>query len=132
MDPDGAFTPCRCGNMQARWVNSAFGTVEIKARDRFYVRMIGMHNDFLRAGADSKNLTHEQWRNLHDELCETAHGYLFHKGFRNCPVAIIAVGEASGIYWAPRDSDSGQPSGNDRGNNVNNISGSDKDDSVRN
>jgi hypothetical protein len=99
MDPGGAWTRCRCGNMQARWVDPRTGTVAVSARDRTTARIIGLHNGFLRAAYQRPALRNEGWREAHDDLVDHAHGYVFHRSNRACPVAIVRVGDTSDIRW---------------------------------
>lgn len=89
---------CRCQNASARWLDPVRGTVEVSARDRQRVRILGIHNQFLQL---STQLTqNQQWAEWHDLVTGDADGYLFHKDKRNCWVALVRVGESSDTFWA--------------------------------
>lgn len=103
MDPGGAPTSCRCGNLTARWENPVRGTVRATAKDRESVRFIGMHNGFLRFAATAPawgDIGNAKWRAEHERICaEDADGYIFSQQFRNCPFAIVKVGTTNDIRW---------------------------------
>ena len=106
LDPDGAWTACRCGNSEARWLDADAGTVRVRAKDKGLVRILGLNNSFLlRAikGADHLDLVEaggqwEWWRKLH-ELATDAKGYIFDRQFRACWACIVKVNETSDIKW---------------------------------
>lgn len=106
LDPSGAWTVCRCGNLEARWLDPDRGTVRAKAREQGHVRFIGFNNTYLIGAA--KGATHmdmvkaggqwEWWRQLHDQAT-SAPGYIFDKDKRACWATIVKVGETSDIAW---------------------------------
>lgn len=92
---------CRCGNATAAWVDPNRGTVQVWARLRHTVRVLGIHNSFLRAGmALTVPHQHHTWRDLHEEVVSNqSDGYLFHQDRRGCWVALIQVGESNDTSW---------------------------------
>ncbi len=98
---DAAPVTCRCGQCSARWIDSAKGTVEVSAQDRGRVRILGIHNQFLRLSTEIRGGRNSEWAAWHTAVTEGAEGYLFHKDKRNCWVALIQVGESSDTFWAP-------------------------------
>jgi hypothetical protein len=106
LDPSGAWTVCRCGNLEARWLDPDKGTVRAKAKDHGCVRFIGFNNTYLIGAA--KGPTHlqmveaggqwEWWRKLHGEAT-TSPGYIFDKDKRACWATIVKVGETNDIAW---------------------------------
>jgi hypothetical protein len=107
MDPTGAWTACRCGQMQARWEDAQRGLVRVKAELPDLVRIIGMNNGFLRAAfqlqAKSPQLTvDEYWQHKHRiECAEIPDTHLFHNNHRGCWACIIRVGETGDVKWEP-------------------------------
>lgn len=95
---DGSWGNCACGNVQIRWSDAQKGLVKVKASNPDLVRIMGIHNQFLReAIADLSNLG---WRAVTKDICENqSEGYLFDKNRRNCPVVIVRVGETDDISW---------------------------------
>jgi len=101
LPPDGEWGSCRCGNASARWLDSTQGTVEVRAADRSKVRIIGMHNGFLRGAYWSEFYAPPvYWRELHETICQEADGYLFHADKRCCWACVIQVGESNDVFWA--------------------------------
>jgi hypothetical protein len=108
LDPKGAWTACRCGNCEARWLDPDKGTVRVKALDQLAVRILGLNNHYLINGA--RGPTHmamveaggqwEWWRKLHDEATN-APAYIFDKSRRSCWATIVKVGETNDITWEP-------------------------------
>lgn len=106
LDPDGAWTPCRCGNMQARWLDPERGTVKVKAKNREHARMIGFNNHFLIKGAlgfEHHEMVEaggqwEAWQKLH-EKATNAPGYIFDASKRGCWACIVKVNETNDITW---------------------------------
>lgn len=106
LDPEGGWTVCRCGNLQARWLDPDKGTVKVKAQDQNRARMIGFNNHYLIGAA--KGPAHldmvkaggqwEWWRQLHDQATH-APGYIFDKDKRACWATIVKVGETNDITW---------------------------------
>lgn len=108
LDPSGAWTVCRCGNAEARWLDPNMGTVRVKAKDQTRVRILGLNNEFLVAAV--KGPTHlemvsaggqwEWWRKLHEKACD-AKGYVFDKDKRGCWACLVKVNETNDITWEP-------------------------------
>jgi hypothetical protein len=106
LDPKGAWTACRCGNLEARWLDPDKGTVKVRAKDQSRVRMLGLNNTYLIGAA--KGPTHaemvtaggqwEWWRKLHDDATN-APGYVFDKTKRACWATLVKVGETNDITW---------------------------------
>jgi hypothetical protein len=106
LDPSGAWTVCRCGNLEARWLDPDKGTVRVRAKDQSRVRMLGLNNQYLIGAA--KGPTHaemvaaggqwEWWRKLHDEATN-APGYVFDKSKRACWATLVKIGETNDIAW---------------------------------
>jgi hypothetical protein len=103
-DPNGAWTVCRCGNVQARWLDPHRGTVRVKAKDPRTARIIGLNNSFLYNALDTatgRALTmNEDWRDAHDQATN-APGYVFDKSSRACWACIVEVGQTGDISWEP-------------------------------
>lgn len=100
LDPDGAWTPCRCGNMAARWIDANKGTVSVKATNRERARILGMNNQMLTAAVNAGSHDDECWKKKHDEATN-AKGYIFDKSARDCWACIVRVGETGDITWEP-------------------------------
>ncbi|MDP9439061.1 MAG: hypothetical protein M3P49_09985 [Actinomycetota bacterium] len=94
---------CRCGNVTGEWVDPVRGTVRVEARNREAVRMLGLHNGFLKYAfferLDGKPTTDEQWRRAHGLLTGESKGFLFHDDRRGCPFVIFRVGETNDVWW---------------------------------
>jgi hypothetical protein len=107
LDPEGAWTCCRCGNSEARWLDAEKGSVRCRAKDRSKLRVIGMNNKYLVVGvrgpsyADLK-LTDRWawWRKLH-EASTLVEGLIFDKDKRACWATILKVGDTNDISWEP-------------------------------
>lgn len=100
LDPTGAATFCRCGNIEARWEDPHRGTVRVKAhKDRDSVRFIGLNNSFIRLVYDAPRHDHQHHKESHNLACDMAQGYLFHKEKRNCWAVVTRVGESNDIRW---------------------------------
>jgi len=100
LEPEGEWTRCRCGNLEARWVDPNRGTVSVRATNRAFARIIGMNNQMLLGAEESLN--DEDWKLLH-EIATDAKGYIFDKAFRGCWACIMKVGETGDISWAPEE-----------------------------
>lgn len=108
LEPEGKWTICRCGNMQARWVDPNKGTVRVVAQDRSRAFILGMNNHFLLTAVRGLSQEYmvaaggqgEAWRKLHEEATE-APGYIFDKAKRACWACIVKVGETGDISWEP-------------------------------
>lgn len=106
LEPNGAWTVCRCGNTEGRWLNPQEGQVRVRAKDRSFVRFLGLNNRFLiRAieGPTTKELIASGgqwswWKKLH-EFATDAKGYIFDKQFRECWAVVIKVGDTGDIKW---------------------------------
>lgn len=118
LDPSGAWTTCRCGNTEARWLDPNAGTVKVRARHREHARIIGVNNSFLIKGY--KGFTHEEmvaaggqweaWRKLHDQATD-APGYIFDKSKRACWACIVQVNETNDITWEEETPPKDPPTG---------------------
>jgi len=106
LDPDGAWTTCRCGNMQARWLDPRAGTVRVKAKYPGMARMLGLNNSYLLKGIegfDHHEMVEaggqwEAWRKLHQHATH-AKGYIFDESMRACWACIVKVNETGDIQW---------------------------------
>lgn len=106
LEPKGEWTPCRCGNAEARWLDPARGTVRVRAKDRELVRILGMNNAFLlsairglsRQDITAAGGTDSAWRRLHGEAVR-APGYLFDEARRACWACVVRIGETNDIAW---------------------------------
>ncbi len=102
LPPTGSVA-CRCGNVAGEWMDPARGTVRVEARNRETVRVLGLHNGFLKYAfferVDGKTTTDEQWREAHKFFTSTAERFLFHDDRRACPFVIFRVGETSDVHW---------------------------------
>jgi hypothetical protein len=99
------YTPCKCGNMEARWIDPNTGTVMIRARNRDHAKLIGLNNRMLHAMVylaldGGFDFSSERWRELHDDAT-AAPGYLFDKSRRNCWAVIIGIGSSNDVKWDP-------------------------------
>lgn len=93
------FTPCACGNMEAKWTDPQRGTVKVRAKVMFYARIIGMNNRFLTESPHGLNLPPDEQARMRHEIATTAPGYLFDKSNRNCWAVIIQKGDSSDVVW---------------------------------
>jgi hypothetical protein len=107
MFPKGSVT-CRCGNVTGWWIDPIRGIAKIKAKYKGDVRVIGMHNAFLKFAFHDKigGGTHDdsEWKSMHQLV--TDHGSehsMFDKNRRCCPLVIFRVGETSDVSWAADD-----------------------------
>ena len=107
LDPEGAWTECRCGNCSARWSDTSTGSVRCRAKDQSKLRIIGMNNTFLLAGSKGPSYADLKlggrwawWRKLH-EAATVAEGLIFDKDKRACWAAILKVGDTNDISWEP-------------------------------
>ena len=120
--PNGDWTSCYCGQAAMRWVDPRKGIAKVRADDKRFVRVIGIHNGFLRfavsqisnlpsvptieealekleAGNSSRFPNDEDWREFHKTAVEESSGYLFHSSRRACGMVIIRIGESNDITW---------------------------------
>jgi hypothetical protein len=110
LDPKGEWTVCRCGQLEARWLNPNAGTVRVKADHPSFARMLGLNNRYLIGacrGPDHHEMVAaggqwEWWRELHDKATE-APGYIFDKTKRACWATVVRVGETNDITWEPEE-----------------------------
>ncbi len=106
LDPEGEWTVCHCGNVQARWHDPGTGTVRVKARVRSVARIIGFHNGMLRRSINGPTEdevakagdSYKAWRQLHDDATN-AKGYIFDKSFRGCWACMFEVGATGDVKW---------------------------------
>lgn len=98
LDPRGDWTHCRCGNVSAKWLDSARGTVSVQAGIRDKARIIGFNNQMLQASVEAHD--NEGWKRMHDEATD-AKGYIFDKAMRGCWACILRVSETGDITWEP-------------------------------
>jgi hypothetical protein len=92
---------CECGNTAARWLDPDRGTVAVAARDRTFVRVIGMHNQFLLRALTMGQMW-DDVRDWHDIAIE-APGYVFDKSKARCWAVVCAVGSTSDTRWATEE-----------------------------
>jgi len=118
LDPNGAWTVCRCGACEARWEDPDRGTVrcrlggdpEVAQRrqqsDRQPLRILGLHNGYLipaikgpshQAMVDAGGQW-EWWRKL-AEAATKAPGYIFDAAMRATWATIVRVNETGDIKW---------------------------------
>lgn len=110
LEPTGKWTMCRCGNLEARWIDPQRGTVSVRAYDKSSARVIGFNNSFLTAaiqGPSHLDMVEagghwEAWRKLHD-VATAAPGYIFDKSMRSCWACVVRVGETGDIKWEPEE-----------------------------
>ena len=71
-------------------------------KDRERAKIIGVHNGLLAFGFKQHDFSPAGWRENHEILTsdEFAKGYVFHRDYRNCPVAIIPVGATPDTSWS--------------------------------
>jgi hypothetical protein len=100
-DPNGEVTYCRCGNTGARWEDPKRGIFKMRARDRRYARVIGIHNGLLEIGMDVLRLSDSDWRTAHEFAVRSADGYVFHESRRACWVAVLAPGQSADTSFEP-------------------------------
>lgn len=99
------FTPCKCGNLEVRWVDPERGTFEAKAKVKQRARIIGMNNSFLYQAFNLPQIgiqipgSDEGWRQAHDRATN-APGYLFDKKHRACWAGIFQIGQTADGKWA--------------------------------
>jgi len=107
LDPEGAWTNCRCGNSEARWLDVDTGSVRCRAKDQRGLRIIGMNNMFLLAGSKGPSYADLKvsdrwawWRKLH-ETATAIEGLIFDHNKRACWATIMKVGDTPDITWEP-------------------------------
>ena len=105
-DTDRSWRWCQCDHMGVRWRDGALGLLEVTAlHGPDHVRVLGMANTFLdQAIVGNVGLygtdPGEEWRLLHDTVCEEIpDSYLFHETRRHCWAAIIAVGDTGDVTF---------------------------------
>lgn len=99
LPPNGSVT-CRCGNVTAEWVDAQRGTARVQAYSPQDVRMIGIHNGFLKyAFHGEKGHPDHEWRAFHELLAKNSGNSLFAEDRRNAPVVIFRVGETNDVWW---------------------------------
>lgn len=103
------YTACRCGNMEARWLDPVRGTVQVRAKSRPHARIIGMNNQMLGHALQLANSLYKdygaaKWKEFHDQATD-APGYVFDKGMRSCWACIVGIGSTSDITWDPEQPD---------------------------
>lgn len=108
LDPEGAWTCCRCGNSEARWLDTKVGTVRCRAKDQGKLRIIGMNNKFLIMGCRGPAYEDHKlpdrwswWRKLHD-ASTVIEGLIFDHDKRACWATILKVGDTPDISWEPQ------------------------------
>jgi hypothetical protein len=92
---------CECGNTGARWLDPDRGTVAVAARDRRYVRILGLNNQLL-IRAITLGQMWEDYRKWH-ELATDAPGYVFDTSKAGCWAVVCAVGSTPGTRWATQE-----------------------------
>lgn len=97
---DSSPVTCECGNVTGWWVDAARGTAKVFARERDKAKIMGIMNMLVVAAFRTYDYAPAKWRELHDEMTASAKGYVFHREQRNCPVAIIGVGNSADVSWA--------------------------------
>lgn len=95
---NGSWTHCDCGQSAIRWVDPKVGTAEMWAVDPFYVRLLGLHNGILLL-PQLPGRAPEYWHRLHEDVCRTAKGYLFHSSERNCWAVLTLPGESGDVTF---------------------------------
>lgn len=101
------YTACRCGNMEAMWLDPVKGTVRVRAVRRAFARIIGMSNRMLSKAqvqamdGHNHDFSAATWREFHKEITDDAPGFLFDKSQRDCWACIIGIGSTSDIQWDP-------------------------------
>ena len=98
LDPEGAWTCCRCGNSEARWLDTKVGTVRCRAKDQGKLRIIGMNNKFLIMGC--RGPAYEDHK-LPD-ASTVIEGLIFDHDKRACWATILKVGDTPDISWEPQ------------------------------
>jgi hypothetical protein len=91
---------CECGNVVGWWVDPQRGIAKVWAADRQKAKIMGLHNGFFLAAFRAYDHSSERWRQIHQEITQSAKGYVFHESMRACPVAIIGVGNSTDVTWA--------------------------------
>jgi hypothetical protein len=106
LEPEGAPTQCRCGNVTARWLDPHTGAVRVKANHPRKAFILGLNNRFLYRAV--RGFNHEElvaaggqweaWRQAHKEAT-SAPGYIFDEKLRGCWACIVRVNETGDIKW---------------------------------
>ena len=95
------WTPCACGNVRVKWVDPNVGTVVVAARDRSSVRLLGLHNHYLK-NVLRLDPSWEKFRELHGEAT-MAPGYLFDSSKVGCWAAVVRIGRSNDVRWATNE-----------------------------
>lgn len=93
---------CRCGNVEAWWVNPSAGTVKVRARVRASAFILGLNNQLLVPALRGELGMHEDFRRAHDEATD-APNHVFDKSRCGCWAVIFAVGRTNDVSWADDD-----------------------------
>ncbi len=97
---------CACGTTATRWRDPAAGRLDITSTLGVeYVRVLGLANPFLTAAVQGRpygdrEAIDEEWRLLHDRVCEDIPGnYLFSEGRRHCWAIVLRPGETGDVRY---------------------------------
>lgn len=96
---NGDWRTCLCGASEVRWLDPYAGKLEVKSINLKYVRVLGMHNQFIQEAFKYEHLMSGDWREFHQKICESADGYVFHQNNRNCWAALVSKGETNDVTW---------------------------------
>lgn len=91
---------CRCGNVEAWWVDPQRGVARFWARNRETAYGLGVHNHFLQGAIAMRGKgLNAEWRDLHDNATASP-GYLFDASNRACWALIFKPGLTSDTSFA--------------------------------
>lgn len=97
---------CACGATATRWRSPAAGHLDVTSTlGSAFVRVLGLANPFLTQAVHGKpygdpDVVDEEWRLLHDQVCEDIPGnYLFSERRRHCWAVVIRPGETGDVRY---------------------------------
>jgi hypothetical protein len=83
-----------------RWVDPSAGIAQVRAQSPYYTLILGLNNQMLGFPAthrgDLQNVD-RAWREVHEQSCQRAQGYLFHTDSRNCWAVLTWPGESNDV-----------------------------------
>lgn len=93
---------CECGNVQGWWADPKAGLAKFYAKDRQKAKAMGIHNGLIALAFKQSDFSPEEWRENHEILTsdEFSEGHVFNRKLRNCPVAVVLIGETSDTSWS--------------------------------
>jgi hypothetical protein len=99
---DRSWRWCDCGEVGTRWRDGTRGLLEVTSlHGTGGVLVLGLANTFVHQAMllRSAELTAEEWRLLHQRICEQVEPqYLFHADKRACWALLVRPGESGDVF----------------------------------